>query len=490
MTMEENWIDTCESEPLAHSGAIQPHGGLIFLDSRRTIAHVSANIDVFLPYSAEHMVGGAMPADLQEILTEMLDALPQAMGSRAELFGVDFPNRTAIDFVISRSHDGVVIEIFKHEHRLIRTPTSILPMKTPSNADELDALHNRVVQMVHEVTGFDRVMIYVFRDDGDGEVVAEARREVVYGSYLGLRFPASDIPLIARRLYKQNPWRLIPDSQAPSIALLSRETSPPDLTWSDLRSVSPVHQSYLFNMGVGASLSLPVMSGGHLWGLIACHHSQKKTIPLKLMRASSQIAKHYGLLVSTWVAETRMRFVDRLDGTYSSLRIALSREGGLISSMPEIAPPLFDLFNSSGIAIRVGSVWALTGDSPNASTMEMLSEWFESDDGEAVRLMDSMSRSISGFSMQPVAGALVLKLMTRDKKSLQLWLFRRELIYEVEWGGNPDKPVEIDQGRLGIAPRRSFDKWVEKRKDYSSPWSSENRLAAKRLHQLLIDLYA
>lgn len=490
MSTEINWTESCEAEPLAHSGAIQPHGGMVFLDVHGTVTYVSANLDIFLPYVNGDLLGHPLPQDLRDVLDDALGTLPVRPGSRAELFGVSIPGRTALDFVLIRSLDGVVIEVLKHEHRLSKVPVHSVPMKTPANLDEAMALHNRIVQLVHELTGFDRVMIYVFREDGDGEVVAEARREAIFGSYLGLRFPASDIPLIARKLYKQNPWRLIPDSQALSVPLLSRESVAPDLTWSDLRSVSPVHQSYLANMGVRASVSLPIMAGGDLWGLIACHHTEVRALPLKLMRASSQVAKHYGLLISTWVAETRMRFVDKLDGCYSLLRVAMCREGGLISSIPEIANSLFELFNASGMAIRVGNVWAHTGDSPNASTLEMLSDWFDGINGEDVLLTDSLLLSVPGFGEQPVAGAMAVKLTARNNESIQLWLFRKELLYDVEWGGNPDKPVEFNVGKLSIAPRQSFDKWVEKRKGYCSSWNGENRLAAKRLRQLLIELYA
>jgi light-regulated signal transduction histidine kinase (bacteriophytochrome) len=343
--------------------------------------------------------------------------------------------------------------------------------------------------MMHDLTGFNRVMIYVFRDDGDGEVVAEARNATVYGSYMGLRFPASDIPQIARELYKLNPWRLIPDSQIQSVLLLANQPTPPDLTWSDLRSVSPVHKSYMANMGVRASLSFPIMAGGELWGLIACHHDEPRTLPLKVLRSASQICKYYGLIISTWVAEQRMRFIDKLDQSYAASRVAMVREGGIISSMPEITPSLFELFNVSGMSIRLGNVWAHTGDSPNSSSLKTLSEWFESDQGDSLKLIDNLSLTIPGLGKLPVAGALVMRVQTRERQMLQLWLYRKELIYDVAWGGNPDKPVEFNEGEIGIAPRKSFDKWVEKRKNFSSPWTGEDRLAAKRLRQLLIEMY-
>jgi light-regulated signal transduction histidine kinase (bacteriophytochrome) len=243
-------------------------------------------------------------------------------------------------------------------------------------------------------------------------------------------------------------------------------------------------------MGVRASLSLPIMVGSELWGLIACHHSEPRVLPLKTLRAASQVARHYSMVVSTWVAETRMRFVDSLDSTCMALRAPMQQPGGVLSAMPEIAPNLFELFSASGLAIRLGKVWAHTGNSPNSSELDKLSDWLSASDSASLSLIDSLSRSVPQLGDVPVAGALALQSRTRDGQCLQLWLFRRELVEEVQWGGNPHKPIEIDDGKSGVAPRRSFDKWVEKRKGYSSPWTGENRLAAKRLRQLLLELYA
>jgi chemotaxis family two-component system sensor kinase Cph1 len=351
-------------------------------------------------------------------------------------------------------------------------------------------MHRTVSNTLHQLTGFQRVMIYVFREDGDGEVLAEARDPAAYGSYLGLRFPATDIPQIARMLYKKNPWRLIPDSQASCVPLLGLNGTAPDLSHSDLRSVSPVHLSYLVNMGVRASLSLPIMVGSELWGLIACHHSEPRVLPLKTLRAASQVARHYAMVVSTWVAETRMRFVDGLDSTCMALRTAMQQPGGVLSAMPEIAPDLFELFSASGLAIRLGNVWAHTGNSPNSSALDKLSDWLSASDSASLNLIDSLSRGVPQLGDVPAAGALALQMQTRDGQRLQLWLFRGELVQEVQWGGNPHKPIEFDHGKSGVAPRRSFDKWVEKRKGYCSQWTGENRLAAKRLRQLLLELYA
>ena len=143
----------------------------------------------------------------------------------------------------------------------------------PGNAEEVREATQWITQLVSQETGFGRVMYYHFREDGDGEVSAEVCSSKEYGSYLGLRYPASDIPLVARQLYVLNPWRLIPDIQAEAVALLSSEAQQvADLSLTDLRSVSPVHVQYLANMGVRASPSFPLLMNGELVGLIAAQH--------------------------------------------------------------------------------------------------------------------------------------------------------------------------------------------------------------------------
>jgi light-regulated signal transduction histidine kinase (bacteriophytochrome) len=160
-----------------------------------------------------------------------------------------------------------------------------------------------------------------------------------------------------------------------------------------------------------------------------------------------------------------------------------------LSALPDIAPRLFELFNAFGLAIRLGNVWAHMGDSPNTFTLDSLSTAFENQPDRSITFIDSLMRAYPALGVIPVAGALAIKMRTREDQGLQVWLFRRELIHEVHWGGNPHKPVEFLHGHIGIAPRQSFEKWVENRKGYSSQWMQEDHLAAKRLLQLMLELF-
>ena len=73
-----------------------------------------------------------------------------------------------------------------------------------SAAQTREALLELAVQAVAEVTDYDRVMMYYFDADWHGMVLAEEIREDVKEhceSYLGLHFPASDIPKQARYIF-------------------------------------------------------------------------------------------------------------------------------------------------------------------------------------------------------------------------------------------------------------------------------------------------
>ena len=77
----------------------------------------------------------------------------------------------------------------------------------------LAELADVVVQQMQRVTGFERVMFYRFHEDGHGSVDAEAKAPE-FETYLGLHYPASDIPAQARQLYLKNWLRLIFDARA------------------------------------------------------------------------------------------------------------------------------------------------------------------------------------------------------------------------------------------------------------------------------------
>lgn len=162
---------------------------------------------------------------------------------------------------------------------------SINQLETTANLHDFCQI---IVQEVRKVTGFDRVMLYKFDDDGHGSVIAEEKLESME-PYLGLHYPESDIPKPARKLFVANSIRIIPDSHAQSIQIIPAQNPlsdrPVDLTDSILRSAATCHTEYLHNMGVGASLTISLIKDQKLWGLIACHHQVPKYVSYELRKA-------------------------------------------------------------------------------------------------------------------------------------------------------------------------------------------------------------
>lgn len=480
--IHNRFLAACEREPLHHSGAIQAHGTLLTVDSNGRVNHVAANLPRWLGMIPQVLLGGPLP----ELLARPLRDLPDKSGSRltreAAVQGVS----GLLDLIASRNaQGGITLELMGHQPMPWKPGATALP-RPPRDEAELAATRTALVQRIAELTGFQRVMYYQFIDEGDGEVIAETRQEDVYGSYLGLRFPASDIPAIARALYLSNPWRLIPDATAEPVPLLGHDHTTPDLTWSDLRSVSPVHRLYLANMGVRASLSFPIVVAGKLQALIACHHNDVRLLPLALLEQAAQLTQGHALACTSYQASRRIRLVDGLESHFDTAWSILQQHGDPLSAWPELGSWLMREFQIDGASLCLGDFCSSTGMCFEPTTLAYFDTWFCERPGEFFWSSDSLTREIPDFPLSGTAGVLALRARLGPGRELRVYLCRQEHIHEVAWGGNPDKPVEYHDGAIGIAPRHSFETWLERRLGYSRPWDSEARLLGLKLRALLM----
>ncbi len=481
--MDRSFLAQCEQEQLHLSGAIQEHGTLLALDAAGLISHVAANVEDFLGQPPASLLGQPPPARLACHLQDM----PQAPGSRRFIRSGVEGVAGVLDLSVNRGGNGELL--------LELTPESQAPLPPPGTrlgspeafSDEgmLERARQQLLEDTGAVTGAQRVLYYAFYEQGDGEVISEFRQGNSFGSYLGLRFPASDIPQIARSLYLKNPWRLIPDARREPVPLLGTGPTPPDLTWSDLRSVSPVHRTYLANMGVVGSLSFPVAIAGSLSALVTAHHSRPLALAHSLIEHLAERVRHFTFSLAAFRAQRRMRLIDNLVRRFESLREVLRRHGDLASAWPELAPVLLQEFRVDGATLCLDETVISVGHSFEAAAFEVFDEWFCQRQEDLVWVGDNLSLQVPGYPLSEIAGALALRLQSSRGRALRLYLTRCEHIHEVAWGGNPDKPVEFHDGVLGIMPRRSFEKWVEKRLGYSRPWDNEARLLGLKLRELL-----
>ena len=476
------FLAACEREPLHHSGAIQAHGTLITVDSHGRINHVAANLSEWLGMIPQVLLGTPLP----EWLAHPLRDLPAKSGARLTLEAAVQGRHGLLDLIASRdAHGGITVELIGHQPVARKPPVAPLP-RPPRDETGLAAARQALVQRIAELTGFQRVMYYQFIDEGDGEVIAEARLGDAYGSYLGLRFPASDIPAIARALYLSNPWRLIPDATAEPVPLLGHGPTTPDLTWSDLRSVSPVHRLYLANMGVRASLSFPIVVAGKLMALIACHHNDVRPLPLAVLEQAAQLTQGHALACTSYQASRRIRLVDGLESHFDAAWSILQQHGDPLNAWPELGTWLMREFQTDGATLCLGDFCTSTGTGFEPATLAFFDGWFCGRPSEFLWSTDSLTREIPDFPLSGTAGVLALRAKLGEGRVLRVYLGRQEHIHEVAWGGNPEKPVEYHDGAIGIAPRHSFETWLEQRLGYCRPWDSEARLLGLKLRALLM----
>ncbi|WP_309647994.1 SpoIIE family protein phosphatase [Nocardioides sp.] len=476
-------LTTCDTEPIHVPGAIQPHGVLVAVDDDAVVVMASANAGAMLGQDAEVVVGrplgdviGSRAADLvdrrvaqgypDEPLVAVLDEVP--LGGLAG---------RAVDLHVHRSGERTIVEVEPVQH--VRD-TSMTYQSARSAMGRLAAagsvvgLADQLAREVRTLTGFDRVMVYRFDDDWNGEVVAEDRRPDL-NSFFGLHYPATDIPAQARRLYTVNWLRLIVDigyTPVPLTPILDAGTGAPlDLSHSTLRSVSPIHVEYLSHMGVTASMSVSLLVEGELWGLIACHHYSGPHRPPHDARSAAQFLAQ----VSSPMIADRERADDREAALSTqallaelTARVSSSSESPLDALISD--PALMKLMSASGVAMNFDGTIRTVGVVPATEDLVRIAAVTD-DPGRYATHTDHLAGTDPALAhLAPVVSG-VLRIGASSERWL-LWL-RPEIEQVVDWGGDPtNKLLSASEGRhVRLSPRRSFDTWRQVVRGHSQGWA-------------------
>lgn len=486
----ETLLQACESEQLHLSGAIQPFGALLRVDTATgVVTHASANLIDYAGIASADLLG--RPIDESGWLTTGAFArLPESPGDSLIVPNLLPASPGRLDGLLIRGESCVLVELERNEVRA--DPLVVLQLQRPlftipNDDDEVAAYHDTLLQAFHALTEFDRIMLYRFHDDWSGEVIAETTSGKL-GNYLGLRFPASDIPEIARRLYLLNPSRMIPDAQAEPVPILGIDHGAPDLTWSNLRSVSPVHLQYLRNMGAGASFSVPIRTAGRLWGLVACHHLSARSLSPDQRKSCVDLANAYSLGLTSYVASRRLQAIDSLDRHVGAVVEALSHYANPLDGVEMNGRLLMEAMSAEGFAMAVNNDVVISGDGPDLEGMSLVDGWFVGECKDFIAITDHLESLFPGQASILTAASGMIAIKARSPRSgwVRFYWFRRGAPQEVAWAGNPDKPVVENAGAVMLSPRRSFEKWIEIKTGFSRAWSSEEKLIAAKIRGTLL----
>ncbi|MFC7158600.1 GAF domain-containing protein [Pseudidiomarina halophila] len=345
-TSTSEFITQCEQEELHLTGAIQPHGAVFVLDHDYQVTHVSVNMAAVWRGDARSYLGRQIPPQMRGLLK-------QYTGERIYFAAELERENDYLDVIFSPvPGGGIVVELMPTQReRRIPSAMSRFPDAIHSH-DEMRDYQQLLISYIAEVTKATRVMYYEFLGTGDGEVTAEAKHERANGSYLQLRFPASDIPQIARHLYLQNPWRAIYDTQATAVPLVSAEDLPvPDLTHAELRSVSPVHLHYLCNMKVSASVSWPIAGKNELLALIALHHDEPRAFDYSILSHISELVKDYNFALRDFRTQQRIEMHERMQHQFNYFHQQLINREDYELYWQEMSEWLMQEFACDGVMI-------------------------------------------------------------------------------------------------------------------------------------------
>jgi len=497
-------IDNCDSEPVQTPGCIQGHGVLLVL--RRTdlaILQVSENSErwfgaepaALLGQAIVNLLGSEREAKLRECLsTDATDDNP------LYVFTLDSGSGIPLDVTLHTSNGLVVLEFEPAPHdtqasepdyyRILRKAVGRL-----QGARTLAEYCQTVTEEVRSFTALDRVMVYRFHEDGHGEVIAESARADL-PPWLGMHYPAEDIPKPARDIFAKLWIRPVPDVSAELcelVPLLNPDTRAPlNMTYCALRGPSVMYTEYLQNMGVKGALTLSIRREGQLWGLIACHHyASTATFPYQVRAACEFFAQVISLQLKS--AEDRDSLVYRLKlADIHQQLVSRAAEAGDLGAFTGGSPALIDAIEATGGAICYRKHWWTVGDTPSTAELDALGDWLHSRpelQTHGVYATDSLLRDYpAGEAFGDRACGLLAIPLSLSHKSFLLW-FRPETIRTVNWGGNPhDKPTVTGPHGPRLTPRKSFELFTESVRLRSLPWRPVEIEAARQLRPLLLDL--
>ena len=491
-------LTNCDTEPIHIPGKIQSHGFLVAVDSSmQIITYISENIAQFVSPQPKEYLGLSV-----DVLNQALglDNKQLSLGQFIKLGGSNksCESLNPVLLEIAGKHYNLVISVSGNNH--------ILEFETVSSSLDIDIqktigrsvseilsgknLHSLLVNAAEEVKkiiSYDRVMVYKFNEEGHGEVVAEVKNDDLE-PWLGLHYPATDIPKQARDLYKINLTRIIADVHTENSAILTYETEKPlDLTHSVLRAVSPIHIQYLKNMGVVSSFSISLIAHGELWGLIACHNYSPRFINYKGRDAATLIGQILSSALEYRQDEEDTEKSNRLNKAADELARYIEKENYITDALTTKDVTVKDITNATGVVLMFDNQIITLGDTPEEAELTEIKKWLTSNMGESIyhtHRFPEIFTPARAYSAK--ASGILACMLSKEMAEMIIW-FKPEQLKTINWAGNPDKPVEDNgSGIMQLSPRKSFDSWSQLVKLTSERWTNEELKAVVKVREQVI----
>jgi two-component system, chemotaxis family, sensor kinase Cph1 len=488
--------DFCGSLPIHLINLIQPYGALVVVDKETVnIVQVSENATDVFGVSTESVINTPFKNYLssgsdKEFLTRFdqdADKIPvlchiagksfMALVHALDLFYVVEIDLTPYNEKKQISFLSVYQEI-KYAINIIQGSNTI-----PTVAENC-------AKQIKLISGYDKVMIYCFDDDWNGTVIAEEKEDEME-SYLGITFPASDVPKQARLLYQRNPFRFIPTREYQPVKLypvINPITgSFIDLSDCNVRSVAAVHLEYLKNMGVMSSMSVRILNGDNLWGLIACHHRTPKMLSFEIRSVIEMLCNIISARITNIQGGERSLFSMHLKEQYKNIVEEAYRSRNLQKALLNGDPDILKLFNVEGVAIILNENFYAKGNIPDKEDMRELILWLHAKQLRHIFYTDSLSGEFDqAGEFKSIASGLMVIPINHEADEYVI-MFRPEVVKVINWGGNPEERIQFEDRSQNYHPRNSFKKWQQLVQGKSRPWREDEVLAAENLRSFIYE---
>jgi chemotaxis family two-component system sensor kinase Cph1 len=490
----------CGSLPLHLINQIQPYGLLLVVKrSDFSIIQVSENIETLI---------GLLP---KEVVNKPLAQLVTGaqFEKLAEKFSRDIDGKIPLRFTFkttAKQVDFLALVQAKDDYLLIELEQSApeangylftdiyqeikFAMAEINAAETVVDISNRAIAELKRLSGFDKIMVYKFDEDWNGEVIAESTDEH-FESYLGLRFPASDIPKQARMLYLKNPYRLIPTRDYTPVKIYPvinpLTESFVDLSNCNIRSVPAVHLEYLKNMGVMASMSTAIIKDEQLWGLISCHHKTAKYLNYEICSVFELMGGIISNRVSSLENKEHLNVASKLQEIRSKLVEQVYLDDNPITGIINYDTSILDLLDCCGAAILYQKKMQTIGNVPDRYEIKDLVLWLQANKTDSLYTSSNFPAVYDNAASFAEIGSGIIVLPIHEEKGEYIIGFRPEVVQSVNWGGNPNEAINFEKNSLTYHPRNSFKIWKQTLKQCSLPWSEDQLLIAENFRNFLVE---
>jgi light-regulated signal transduction histidine kinase (bacteriophytochrome) len=504
-TLAQSLLDNCDREPMQFISRIQSQGNLIAFDlDTGVITSCSENSRHFLQQAPEQLLGQnignlSLTEHLAGDILKRLKASPEGTPTAFETATADgsAPSQTETLLDVAAHHykntgfleflPSVRMTFKQYRERVRQAQSAITKIL---NAESFEAGCQIAVEAVAQLTGYDRVQLYKFHPNSSGEVTHEWRAPEM-PTYLGLFFPASDIPPSARELYRLNPTRAIfnaLDFGAPLVHVHD-QTLTPDLTFATLRSVSPVHLQYLKHMGVKASMSISCLKGAnHLWGLICGHHKQPKILSLDERNICKSIADTLMLKLNNSLNgkfSAALACVRKIESNFAD---RLSQTDNISKAFYTCCNDIMALYPAQGLALSYRNQIFTAGQTPPDPFLTHIFTWLRTKDLGWFSTTKLWEHIPAAKAHLDTACGILTQRIDRGAHCQLVW-FKPSAPTAIRWAGNPYQKTLLEQNdRVMLSPRHSFEQWSDENERSALAWPENSQRISKEIFSAMFTI--